>query len=394
MKTPIHSTIFAVIALLLALVLFGTAPVSAQDLPVVQSANPMSALQGTYDLPVEIQGENFGRGATVRFLVNCEGLEEKPPYCYEPEYDAPGVAVGKPRAKGSTRLIVEVDVSEDAYVGPIDILVDYGAGRKGKGTTLFSVQSKDSTQPNDCMFDFEGYFADGANDGVYSDGLGPYVAGGGKGMRLDTNGSQKLERRNDTRFLTIDFSRSGYCSPDGDLPTDPSNPAGAAGFCLEEKGVDMRIEHQVQEPQGLCSIVPYNAALPPNDYSMLQSVGIQFEGGPVATPLLEEFILNGGGGSTEPNGIKLNYGCQGPRIDEADYDLANRVLITRMDEYTWLFEGDSPCLTTQLGNIMRYVDGEQAGEPVTLDMPFALCIVDDNAPGDWFKDQDPCGFLQ
>jgi hypothetical protein len=386
MKTPIHSNILAVISVLLTVFVFGAAPVSAQDLPIVQSANPISALQGTFDLGVEIQGENFGRGAVVRFLVNCDKVaqEPKPDYCDAPAW---GVSVGPAKAKGSTKLNVKIDVSDEAYVGPIDIEVEL-YGRKGKGTTLFSVEAKDSTQPNDCMFDFEGYFADAQGDGVYSDGLGPYVAGGGTGMRLDTNGSQKLERKNDTRFLTIDFSRSGYCSPEGVLPTDPSNPAGAAGFCLEEKGVDMRIEHQVQEPQGLCSIAPYNATSQPGDYSMLQSMGIQFEGGPVATPLLEEFILNGGGGSTEPNGIKLNYGCQGPRIDPDDYDLENRVLITRMDEYTWLFEGDSPCLTTQLGNIMR----DQAGSPVTLYMPFALCIVDVNAPEGWFENNDPCSW--
>ena len=218
------------------------------------------------------------------------------------------------------------------------------------------------------MLDFRGVFRDAADDGVQSDDQA-YVAFGGTGMRLDTNGSQKLERRNDTRFVWIDFSVQDYCDAAESLPDDAQNPAGAAGFCSEWKGVDMRIEHQVQEPQGLCSIDPYEDTLPVSAYSMLQTVKIHFQGG--SNPLLKEFD-----GSESPS-FTLNYGCQGLRIDP---DISSefepyRVLITRIDQYTWIFEGDEACLTTQLGNIMV----DEAG-PILVKMPFALCIEDIDGP--------------
>lgn len=125
------------LTLLLFLGVTGAGPAIAQD-PVVDSATPSSAIQGTLDLNVEIAGSNFGRGAVVRFLESCT----PPDPCVE--VDARGVAVGNPKVKGSTKIEVKVNISEDAYVGDIDIQVEL-KGRKGKGTTLFKVQA--STKP-------------------------------------------------------------------------------------------------------------------------------------------------------------------------------------------------------------------------------------------------------
>jgi hypothetical protein len=221
---------------------------------------------------------------------------------------------------------------------------------------------------SDCRLDFSAVFRDADDDGVQSDGE-PYAAFGGTGMRLDTNSSQKLERKNDTRFVWVDFSVPAYCDAGGLLPDDPHNPAAAAGFCSDSKGVDMRIEHQVQEPQGLCSIEPYEESLPVSAYSMLQTVKIHFQGGP--DPLLKELD-----GSESPSFI-LNYGCQGLRIDPAISIKFEpyRVLITRLDQHTWIFEGEEACLTTQLGNVMTDENG-----PIHVNMPFALCIEDIDGP--------------
>ena len=66
---------------------------------------------------------------------------------------------------------------------------------------------------NACDREFEAEFRDrdDPSDGVVSDTLGSYVAFGGTGFRLDTNGGGKLERKNDTRFIFIDFSAAGVC---------------------------------------------------------------------------------------------------------------------------------------------------------------------------------------
>ena len=60
---------------------------------------------------------------------------------------------------------------------------------------------------NDCNLEFDALFRDAdvtqnsPKDGLVSDTGGSYVANGGTGFRLDTNGSIKLERKNDTRFV-------------------------------------------------------------------------------------------------------------------------------------------------------------------------------------------------
>jgi len=123
-------------AILLTLVLIASGQALAQDDPEVVSASPSSAIQGSYDLDVEIIGSNFGRGAEVQFLEARKGDE------YGPE--AKGIFVKKVKVMGSSKLIVTIDVvdSPDSYVGDTDIAVFMTRSRKGKGTTLFKVEAK------------------------------------------------------------------------------------------------------------------------------------------------------------------------------------------------------------------------------------------------------------
>jgi len=345
---------------LLALCAAAPAPLLAKGPPIkVIESIPATGEQDTTISTVRLRGSNFEAGPQVRYYRSDTGQ----------------LASTEKLDVTNIQVVSAEEIQYTLKIGPgadpvdYDIEVWYSARRKGKGTTLFKVQAKGDTQPNDCMYDFEAFFADAETDGLQSDGGGSYVAFGGAGMRLDTNGSMKLERKNDTRFVWIDFEANGECDS-----TNAQNFAGATGFCSEEKGVDMRIEHQVQEPQGLCSIEPYDPSLSPDAYSMLQTMKIGFLGGPDSTPLLQELDLNGNDGSTESDSFILNYGCQGLRIDPliSQDHAADRVLITRMDEHTWLFEGEWACLTSQLGNIMV----NDLDEPIRLNMPFALCIVD------------------
>jgi len=121
--------------LLLMTGLIVAGPAFAQDpIPIIDSANPSSAVQGTSDLSVEILGSDLGPGATVFF---CEKTDA--PYC---DTNAYGISVGEVRARGKTKLLVTVSIDEISYVGDIDIGVEYSSGRKGKGTSKFSVQAK------------------------------------------------------------------------------------------------------------------------------------------------------------------------------------------------------------------------------------------------------------
>ena len=137
-------SLIAGIMLLPVLGFTGTGLVFAQDDPVVDSATPSSAIQDTYDLVVEIAGSNFGRGAEVRFLET------------KTENDASGIHVKNVKAKGSSKLIVTLDIDADSYVGATDIEVMF-RGRKGKGTTKFAVQAKPNQTTVTCSEVFEFY---------------------------------------------------------------------------------------------------------------------------------------------------------------------------------------------------------------------------------------------
>ena len=111
--------------LLLVGLFFFSAPSYAED-PVVDSADPSSTEQGTYDLEVTVVGENFGADSEVDFFVtNTE--------------NPGGIKVKNVKRKNPKTLKVTIDVDPDAQTDlDFDIEVRSG-GRTGKGTELFRV---------------------------------------------------------------------------------------------------------------------------------------------------------------------------------------------------------------------------------------------------------------
>jgi hypothetical protein len=95
----------------------------------VNSADPGSAIQGTLNLDVTIAGNGFDNSAAVQFLVTGTT-------------NPGGITVKGVKVRGSKKIIVNVDVLDDAEVAEFDIEVTMSGGRGGKGTTLFKVQSK------------------------------------------------------------------------------------------------------------------------------------------------------------------------------------------------------------------------------------------------------------
>lgn len=370
--------------------------IQAVTLPQLADAKGPPVRIDSSEPPDGIQGNSYG---VTLFGERFENEEPEIRYIHKLTGNvAPHEKMGVSNTDfiDSTQIQYTLTIADNADVGEYDIEIYYAtSGRKGKGTTLFSVISKDGVQPSDCMLDFDAFFDDADNidpetgewlgwlDGVRSDNAydengtlvsnkGPYYAFGGTGMRLDTNGSQILERKNDTRFLTIDFTANGECDRN-----NPHNPGGAAGFCTELKGVDMRFEHQVQELEenGLCLLEPGE--------SMRISVGILFEqsSGPA---LLSNEFKNGKQNGDGIADIRLNYGCQAPRLLQSDLRIGPaplpdyRTVVTRVDEYTWRVVGQTACLHTNLG----YKLENTAGETLYLQMPFGLTLVDVNAPPD------------
>ena len=120
---------------ILSLVYLALMPMAmAQAQVTVTSADPSSAVQGTISLDVTVNGNGFDSTAQVKFLVTGTA-------------DPGGITVKKVAVKGSKRLVATVDVADTAAVNKFDIEVALSNGRKGKGTTLFSVQAKVATGP-------------------------------------------------------------------------------------------------------------------------------------------------------------------------------------------------------------------------------------------------------
>jgi hypothetical protein len=248
-----------------------------------------------------------------------------------------------------------------------DIEVLMTGGRGGKGTTLFKVEPKGTTnQP--CSFDFVAVFDDDPGDGLRSQDDAwlydyEYDAIGGMGFRLDTNdGSQHLERQNDDRFVRIDFSVNNddwECK----YPTE-YNPEGAAGFCTKEKGVDMRLEHWAQDPD-FC-LVEEGKSKP-----MVFVVMFEAEPG-------YKFDNSSKNGKQSGNGsltLWLNYGCISPNLLQGDADPEGMATVTNLGNGVWRIEGTQACLHTWLGNKLK--DSDSPNEPATLlNMPFGLTIRD------------------
>lgn len=334
---------------------------------VVTGVDPSSAEQGQ-TLVVKVVGTGFEDGASIRFLVKdskddtqiSAGIPTFIPA--DPEWDGT-------EWEGSDSLESTITVQPQALVTDYEVEVSLGKGRKGKGTTFFfTVKSNQAT--TQCSFEFEAEFRDAVDDGIRTDfpedDPKSYVAIGGEGFRLDTNGSQKLERKNDTRWVRIDFSADAACDP-------ALNPgAVAAGFCSELKGVDLRIEHQVQEPLSLCSLDWQD----PDESSMPRTVVISFLSDPDGLDGDPDgLMIDPNQNGTGPQSLKLSYGCQAQFLDASYFDEGLQARVTRTSENTWTIEGWEACLVTQLSYPLQ----EPGVIPTIVNMPFKLTIVSQGA---------------
>lgn len=132
-------------------------PAVAKGPPVavtVTAADPNSGLQGE-SLPVIISGEGFDAGSSVRFLVSGT-RDDSQILVHSVTFDADGT------------LTANIQVRDDAQVFEYDIEVRSASGRRGKGTSLFSVKSKNGD-------DSKGGFGDVGN------GCVAFQPGGGEG---------------------------------------------------------------------------------------------------------------------------------------------------------------------------------------------------------------------
>ncbi len=121
--------------LILALLFLSAVPFSTAQAQVeVTSADPASALQGTISLDVTVAGNGFDSTANVKFLVTGTT-------------DPGGITVKSVKVRGSRKLIATIDIAETAVVDKFDIVVELSDGRKGKGTSLFTVQKKGNGDP-------------------------------------------------------------------------------------------------------------------------------------------------------------------------------------------------------------------------------------------------------
>lgn len=355
------------IMLVLFLGLFTSEWLLAQDdYYDVYSASPDMAAQGTINMDIEIVGAGFDNSIDeVEFLARCSDPEESCSY-------SGWVQVNHFAVRGPKKIIANVDVPVNeeqplpaSYQGHDVKVTSSTRGRGGKGTTLFKVQSE-TVSPSECNYEFEAVFDDLDEDGVTSDG-NPYDAIGGTGFRLDTNGSQKLETDNDTRFVFIDFSNAMPDSSDCMLG-DPLNAAGAAGFCDKFKGVNLRIEHQIQDldSSGLCTMDPGT--------SQRLAVRVVFESG--SEGLLKNIFKNGKVSGKGPTALRLNYGCLDENLLQGDIDLPeNWPLVSRMNDNTWRIEATRACLHTLHGQKLE----DESGNTIYLNMPFGLTATIVNA---------------
>jgi len=126
-------TKFGVVSL--SLFILGLAPIGAAVAQVrVTAATPPSASQGTIALDVVVNGNGFDRTAQVDYFVTGTT-------------NPGGITVRKVVFRSSKELVTTIDVAETAVLNYFDIHVTLQSGRKGKGTTLFSVTAK-PTKPD------------------------------------------------------------------------------------------------------------------------------------------------------------------------------------------------------------------------------------------------------
>jgi hypothetical protein len=118
------------------------ATTQAQDVQV-NSADPSSAEQGTVDLDVEISGGGFDKSSVVEFFLTGTSKSG-------------GINVKKVKVRGSKKIIATIDVDSEAVVDDFDIEISLSSGRRGRGTTLFSVKKKHTDKAETELIEFTG----------------------------------------------------------------------------------------------------------------------------------------------------------------------------------------------------------------------------------------------
>jgi hypothetical protein len=112
-----------------SLLVLGLAPIGMAFAQVkVTGATPASAYQGI-SLDVVVSGSGFDRTARAQYFVSGTT-------------NAGGITVKGTAFKSSTELVTTIEVADTALLANFDIVVTLDTGRKGKGTTLFSVTAK------------------------------------------------------------------------------------------------------------------------------------------------------------------------------------------------------------------------------------------------------------
>jgi len=118
----------------MSLVALGVAPVHAAPPKVtVTAAAPSAAYQGE-TLDVNVTGSGFDPSAKVQYFVSGTT-------------NPGGITVRSVKYASSGELVTTIEVSSTADLANFDIVVTLDSGRKGKGTTLFSVKAR--SNPND-----------------------------------------------------------------------------------------------------------------------------------------------------------------------------------------------------------------------------------------------------
>ena len=132
MKSRMHRIRTYLFLILLGITCMATT--QAQEVQV-NSANPTSAEQGTLDLDVEISGRGFDNSAVVEFFPTGTSVPG-------------GINVKKVKVRGSKKIIATIDVDSEAVVDDFDIEISLSSGRRGRGSTLFSVKKKPTGKPS------------------------------------------------------------------------------------------------------------------------------------------------------------------------------------------------------------------------------------------------------
>ena len=118
-----------------SLLVLGLAPGGVAFAQVkVTAATPASAYQDT-SLDVVVSGSGFDKTAKAQYFVTGTT-------------NPGGITVTQVVFRKSTEIVTTINVADGAVLANFDIEVTLSSGRKGKGTTLFSVMAKQGNAPN------------------------------------------------------------------------------------------------------------------------------------------------------------------------------------------------------------------------------------------------------